>query len=430
MAISRISIGPGEVAGYFSRLKAGFDELGVPCEHIVLSANKFSYQESDYFLKEVFLHVAPLRKSKSSLIRRFGWALEICVRLAVLLYSLVRFDVFIFAGFGSFFRFYELPLLKLFGKKIIVVYFGSDARPPLFSGRHLDDVDGFVDSVSAHVETARLVKQIQKVEQYADVIINHTATAQFFSRSFVRFVATGMPIESSNASPPDTAGESKTIRILHAPSRPLAKGSLVFRQILDELRTEGHSIDFVELIGVPNNVVLQELQNCHFVVDELYSDVPLAMLATEAAQFGKPVVVGGYYADQFKIDNPDPELPPSLYVDPVDIKQAIRKMINDPEFRLTLGKQAQDFIQNNWGTRKVAENYLRLIDGDIPKHWVCSPMALHYYWGWGLSKENWRKQVVEYVSRLGSDALMLNHNPKLKQRVLDEIQQDKGASKA
>lgn len=430
MAISRISIGPGEVAGYFSRLKAGFDELGVPCEHIVLSANKFSYQESDYFLKEAFLHVAPLRKSKNSLIRRFGWSLEICVRLAVLLYSLVRFDVFIFAGFGSFFRFYELPLLKLFGKKIIVVYFGSDARPPLFSGRHLDDVDGFVDSVSAHVETARLVKQIQKVEQYADVIINHTATAQFFSRSFVRFVATGMPIDSSNASAPDTVEESKTIRILHAPSRPLAKGSLVFRQILDELRKEGYTIDFVELIGVPNSVVLQELQNCHFVVDELYSDVPLAMLATEAAQFGKPVVVGGYYADQFKIDNPDPELPPSLYVDPVDIKQAIRKMINDTEFRLTLGKQAQDFIQNNWGTRKVAENYLRLIDGDIPKNWVCSPMELHYYWGWGLSKENWRKQVVEYVSRLGSDALMLNHNSKLKQRVLDEIQQDKGASKA
>lgn len=430
MAIRRISIGPGEVAGYFSRLKAGFDELGVPCEHIVLSANKFSYQESDYFLKEVFLHVAPLRKSKNSLIRRFGWALEICVRLAVFLYSLVRFDTFIFAGSGSFFRFYELPLLKLFGKKIIVVYFGSDARPPLFSGRHLDDTGGYVDSASAHDESVYLITQIRRVEKYADVIINHTATAQFFSRSFVRFVAIGMPIDSSTVSPPDTAGESKTIRILHAPSRPLAKGSLVFRQILDELRTEGYSIEFVGLIGVPNSVVLQELQNCHFVVDELYSDVPLAMLATEAAQFGKPVVVGGYYAGQFKTDNPDLEFPPSLYVDPADIKQAIRKMIDDREFRLSLGKQAQDFIQNNWGTRKVAENYLRLIEGNIPEHWTCTPMTLTYYWGWGLSKENWRKQVREYVSKLGSDALMLNHNPKLKQRVLDEIQQDKGAPTA
>lgn len=430
MAIRRVSIGPGEVAGYFSRLKTGFDELGVPCEHFVLSANKFSYQESDYFLKELFLRVASLRNGKNSLICRLGRALQICVRLVVFLYSLVRFDVFIFAGFGSFFRFYELPLLKFFGKKIIVVYFGSDARPPLFSGRHLDDTGGYVDSVSAHDESVYLITQIRRVEKYADVIINHTATSQFFSRSFVRFIAIGLPINNSNALPPANTGESKTIRILHAPSRPLAKGSLVFRQILDELRTEGYSIDFVELIGVPNSVVLQELQNCHFVVDELYSDVPLAMLATEAAQFGKPVVVGGYYADQFKIDNLDPELPPSLYVDPVDIKQAIRKMIDDREFRLTLGKQAQDFIQNNWGTRKVAENYLRLLEDDIPEHWTCMPMSLPYYWGWGLSKENWRKQVGEYVSRLGSDALMLNHNPKLKQRVLDEIQQDKGAPTA
>jgi glycosyltransferase involved in cell wall biosynthesis len=430
MAIERISIGPGEVAGYFSRLKAGFDELGVPCEHFLLSANKFDYQESNYYLKEIFLRVAPLRKSKNSLVRWLGWALEICVRLAVFLYSLVQFDVFIFSGFGSFFRFYELPLLKLFGKKIIIVYFGSDARPPLFNGRHLDDIGGYVDSNSAHDEAEYLVKQIRRVEQYADVIINHTATAQFFSRSFVRFVAIGMPIDLTTLPSNDAAVESNTIRILHAPSRPLAKGSLIFRKILEELTNEGYSIEFVELVGVPNGIVLQELRNCHFVLDELYSDVPLAMLAAEAAQFGKPVVVGGYYADQFRTDNSDLELPPSLYVDPADIKQAIRKMIDDREFRLTLGRAAQAFVRANWNVRSVANNYLRLIKDDIPDHWTCTPMSLPYYWGWGLSKENWRKQVGEYVSRLGSDALMLNHNPKLKQLVLDEIQQNTGARTA
>lgn len=431
MKVRRISIGPGEVAGYFSRLKAGFDELGVPCEHFALTPNIFSYEESDYFLKGIFQRISPLRESDSFLIRRLGWAIEVGIRFAALVYALIRCDVFIFFGFGSFFRFYELPILKLLRKKILVIYLGSDARPPIFSGRHLDDVGEFVDADSAFGEAQRMVAKIQRVERYADVIINHTATAQLFSRSFVRFIAVGMPIHvADNSSAICAVGQTKVIRIVHAPSRPLAKGSLAIRQAVDELSVEGYTIDFVELVGVSNTVVLQELQQCDFVVDELYSDVPMGMLATEAALFGKPVIVGGYYAEQYKIDNPDAELPPSIYVAPENIKGAIRELIDDREYRLSLGRQASEFIKRNWDASKVAGNYLRLIEGNYPKDWECSPVALPYYWGWGLSKESWRKQVGEYVKALGDEALFLDHNPNLKQMVLDEIQQARDARPA
>ena len=40
--------------------------------------------------------------------------------------------------------------------------------------------------------------------------------------------------------------------------------------------------------------ILAELARCDFVIDQLYSDYPLPGLATEAAWFGKPTVVGGY----------------------------------------------------------------------------------------------------------------------------------------
>lgn len=418
--VRRISIGPGEFAGYFSRLKAGFDELGVPCEHFVLSANKFSYQESGYFLKGTYQRIAKFSESRNGAIRLIGRFLLLAVRLAVFGYALLQCDVFIFSGFTSFLGFRELPLLKLLGKKVLVVYLGSDARHPIFSGRHLDDEGGYVDPASAYEEAARLVRHIQKVEQYADLIVNHTGTAQFFSRPFIRFMAVGMPIESGTDAPTDTK-QASSIRILHAPSRPLAKGSAVFRQVINELRAEGYSIDFVELTGVPNSAVLQELQKCDFVVDELYSDVPLAMLATEAAMFGKPVVVGGYYAKQCKDQNPDLEFPPSYFVEPDEIKPAIRKMIDDREFRRDLGNRAHTFIRGNWNARKVAQHYLLMMANNVPESWVSNPLTLDYYWGWGLSKENWRKQVGGYISKLGAEALLLDHNPRLKKMVLDEI---------
>ena len=226
--------------------------------------------------------------------------------------------------------------------------------------------------------------KIHKVERYADVIINHTATSQYFSRSLVSLLAIGIPINGRVDAV--KASQRQSIRILHAPSRPLAKGSLVFRQVVDELIAEGYSIDLVELVGVPNRVVLKELQNCDFVIDELYSDTPLAMFATEAAMFGKPAIVGGYYAAQLSADNQYSVLPPSLYVAPEEIKQAIRKMIDDKEFRTDMGNRAHDFILNNWSARMVAKNYLRLIEGDIPKQWIINPKELDYCWGWGLSK--------------------------------------------
>lgn len=421
MSTVRVSIGPGEVAGYFSGLKTGLDELQIPSEHFMLMPNKFGYQESGYFLKSTYLQFAKLRNSSFSVIKYIGYFLEALLRLCVFFYAVMRFNVFIFPGSGSFFKFKELFILKLLNKRIIVVYLGSDARPAYLSGKHLDDLSVSYDAVAAQKEVLKQISCIRKVEKYADVIVNHTATGQFFKRDFIRLNVLGMPIDRAEIQS-KINNQNKTIRILHAPSRPFAKGSFYFRQVIEELRVEGYKIDFVELTGVPNSKVMNELAICDIVLDELYSDVPMAMFATEAALFSKPVIVGGYYADLYKIDNPSIEIPPSLYVLPSEIKEAIRKLIDDLDFRLALGKRANAYVNKYWNVKVVAQNYLRLIqDEPIPDNWICDPNHLSYYWGWGLSQDNWRLQVGEYVAKFGSQALQLDHHPHLKQKVLNEV---------
>lgn len=422
MKIKRISIGPGEIGGYFTNLKAGFDEINIPSEHFVLMPNKFGYQESNYFLKNVYVQVAKLRNVKVLPVIYLGLFLEATVRLFVLLYALIRCDIFIIPGFGSFFKFYELPLIKFLGKKIIVVYVGSDARPSYFSGKNLDDLKQPHDRSLLKKEVLKQVLFISKVEKYADLIINHTATAQFFERNFIRLQALGTPVRNNPSMVKSKPEHIGLTRILHAPSRPHAKGSEIFRQIIGELCEEGYKINLIELKGVPNSIVLNEMANCDFVLDELYSDAPMAMLGTEAAAFSKPVIVGGYYAEQYRIDNPSSQSPPTLYVQPSEIKTAIRKLIDDEEFRLDLGRRAFEFVTHDWSVNAVAKNYLRLIRNEpIPDNWVCNPTSLPYIWGWGLSKDNWRVQMSEYISHCGAESLMLDHNPELKQKILDEV---------
>jgi len=419
----RISIGPGEIAGYFSNLKSGFDDLGVPCEHFSLLPNKFGYPESDYFLRGIYLKLSKLSLINSILTNAFIYPLQVLLRLVIFVYAIIRYDVFIFSGFGSFFKFYELPLLKLLKRKVIVVYLGSDARPSYLSGRYLDDFEKDFEPSELNQEVVRQVRLIRKVEKYADIIVNHTATSQLFLRNFVRLHAVGMPVRGLKVAQFEVSNQSNSVRILHAPSRPNAKGTFFFRQVIEELRIEGYSIDFVELINVPNCVVLEELSRCDFVLDELFSDVPMAMLATEAAMYAKPVVVGGYYAEQYVRDNPSSGYPPALFVLPSEIKNTVRKLIDEEVFRLKLGKQAASFIEKKWSAKVVAGNYMRLVDvKKIPSDWICNPLNLSNYWGWGLSKQNWRAQLSKYISLCGSASLQLEHHPHLKQEILNEVE--------
>jgi hypothetical protein len=429
VAVRRIAIGPGEVAGYFSRLKAGFDAIGIPCDHYVLAPDEFSYGESDYFLAPAFRTAARLFRGRTRLARVAMSAATATLRGTAFFHALARCDVFILPGFGGYLGFFELGLLRLLGKRTVVVYLGSDARPPFFSGRHLDDSAGLVEPRVARVEAVSMLRRIRRVERNAHAIVNHTATAQFFERSFTKLLALGIPAipdprvgaaATAERSLPQ-AGVFDVCRVLHAPSRPIAKGSAKIRKIVQELRDEGDAIELVELVGVPNQTVLAELAACDFVVDELYSDSPMAALAAEAARFGKPTVVGGFYASQFAADNAGLPIPPSLFVAPDDMKGAIRRLVRDRQFRKELGVAAQAFVRDVWSGAATAERYLLMLGDRQPLEWVCCPAEVAYIHGWGLSTEQWRTQVAAYVEALGPGALLLGHAPELERKVLNAI---------
>lgn len=66
----------------------------------------------------------------------------------------------------------------------------------------------------------------------------------------------------------------KEIRVIHAPSNPIIKGTQVIRTIVRQLQNEGYAIHYVELNQKPNIEVLEELQKSHISINELYSFTP------------------------------------------------------------------------------------------------------------------------------------------------------------
>lgn len=418
-----ISIGPGEVAGYFGRLRDGFEALGVPCEHFLyIPPHKFAYSSPGYFLKRAFDALARV-EGRGRIGRYAARIADKVIRLIGLAYAMIRYDVFIFSGYGSFFRFLELPLLRLLGKRIIVVYLGSDARPPYLSGKHLDDREGVFDPSGIAVEARALRRRMARVERYASVIVNHTGTAQFAERTFVRLSDVGMPmpIWPGNASPGNASIDMKSseapLRVLHAPSRPVAKGTHRVREAVARMQAEGIAIELVELSGVPNSEVLRHLAECDLVIDQLYSDVPLATFSAEAASFGKPVIVGSLYVEKFGADNPGEDRAPTIFIDPDELEPVLRRLVADGNLRRSEGERNRLFLAKRCAPREVAARYLQLVEGHIPEAWIADPEQLDYVGGWGLSETAWRDQMARYLAAVGEDGLQLGN--RLRRRIMD-----------
>jgi hypothetical protein len=239
----------------------------------------------------------------------------------------------------------------------------------------------------------------------------------------VNWFALGVPVDFSNAdkaqAAPEDAAPGRPVRILHSPSHPAAKGSVKIKEAIDRLRARGHAIDYVELTNRPNSEVIAEIRRCDFVVDQLYSDTPMAMFPAEAATHGKPAIVCGYGLEALKQFVPDGMWPPTHNCQPDQIETAIEALITDPERRQGLGRQARQFVTERWQASAVAGRFLRLIEGDIPEDWWIRPEDVEYHHGAAQTVEATKRKVRAMVEAYGVASLQLAHRPALERGLLE-----------
>ncbi len=164
--------------------------------------------------------------------------------------------------------------------------------------------------------------------------------------------------------------------------------------------------------------VLVELRRCDFIIDEAYSDTPMSVTAAEAASFGKPTVVGGYYAADIRASIPDDLMPPSLFCHPDMIESAIDSLILDPVGRVALGARARCFVEARWSAVEVSRRYMAMIRGDVPPDWYCNPQDISYVHGCGVSAPQLRETLRRFLDAGGPRAFCLEDKPVLKARLL------------
>jgi len=345
-------------------------------------------------------------------------------------YAMFRYDVFIF-GFGkSLLRSnLDLPILRVLGKTVISnLAHGSEARPPFINGATQTK-----EGVPASLEKLRS-SALRSRKRVAMHVVNSSfvigapfSTTHFVSSRLINWFALGVPFHGGYTCEDSYqelltsvhVAESRPIRILHSPSHPALKGSSIIFEAIKRLKQRGHAIEFILIHGRPFKEVMEEIQRCDFVIDQLYSDTPMAGFATESAWFGKPAVVGGYGLDRLKGFVPDSMWPPSKTCSPDQFEQAIEELIVDVEQRQRLGREAQAFVRDRWSAVEVARRYLWLIEGDIPEEWWLDPNDVIYVEGCGQSVAQSQQTIRDLVAAHGVESLQLSQRPELEAAFLE-----------
>jgi len=420
----RVFLGLQEIAGYYTRVRDGMLELGVAATFIDLSDHPFEYGHVESFPLARAIKSAMRRRQlesprSASAMRLLLW--EIVLRLLLLIWAVFKFDFFIF-GFGSSFLkrpLIDLKVLKFFRKRVVFVFHGSDARPAYLDGSIA--TDGQEGTARHFADLARATEQrVSAIDRHADYIVDNALSAHFHKRPCVHWIVVGVPsvAPSNDALPNDEFVRSRrSVRILHSPSHPESKGTSRIRQAIVDVRARGFEIEYVEISGRPHADVLGELMRCDLVVDQLYSDTPMATFATEAAQFGKPAIVGGYGALAFQRMLPADAIPPVLYCHPDDLESSIERLVADPTLRTAMGHAAQRFVESRWTQRDVAARLLRLLQGSCPESWLFDPNEIRYCHGYGLNEDQARGRVAEIIAEGGVEALRLRDKPDLEDRL-------------
>lgn len=412
----RVFVGPLEVAGIGAGFVQGLRAHGASADLVCAYTHRFAYgmQAMPSRLVQWWTHWGTRRAALPAsrpLAKAFAFALQHLLGWAVLAWAVPRYDAFVFLyGETITNTGLELTLLRWLGKRTVVVFVGSDARPPYIDGGWFP-ADRPFDPQAVQRATIRQQRKVTRLERQASLCVNALATAHFHRRRFVDWFALGIP---RAAQPPASPPNGATLRVLHSPSHPVLKGTAQIRAAVEGLRANGVAIELVTIEGRPNAEVMQALRDCDLAIDQLYSDTPMAAFATEAASVGRPVLVGGYQAGHVPADAAGLPMPPTCFVHPDALESTLEALAADRAECERLGAQARAFVAEHWSPAVVGARLLRLLRGDVPAAWWREPAQVNHLHGCGLAEDAVRERVRTLVDRFGAGALQLDDKPALR----------------
>lgn len=179
-------------------------------------------------------------------------------------------------------RDYEFKFLKSKNIKIVCMFVGSDIRSIKLTNAYAkkNKIDTPTNysvfenkyTLSSSYDMDKL-KLAQSADKYANLVFNHKICQMSYLQS-KQYSWPYMYDKSKFFKDNSKFLNLESIKVLHAPSSPLAKGTSLVRAAIKKLEIEKYNIEYIELQNMPNRVVLDHLKSSHIVLNQFYAFTP------------------------------------------------------------------------------------------------------------------------------------------------------------
>lgn len=258
----------------------------------------------------------------------------------------------------------DMPILKIFGKKIIMDYLGSDIRLNSLSTKnnpysHLRPPKNKISTYEWIIKLRMHWQSLWFDKCLAARLLSAHAATSIPLHKIVNNLWINTTLDLTSFHPQFKINNIPVI--VHAPTNFQTKGTKYVEKAINELKEEGYNFSYRMFHGVPHNQVLEFIKNeADIVVDQLLSG-GFGTLSMEGMSSGK--VVCCYLQEDMTKMVPDI---PIINCSIDNIKNKLAWLITNPQQRLEIGKKGWQFAKEHYD-RNINNEQLWNLYQDILK---------------------------------------------------------------
>lgn len=241
-------------------------------------------------------------------------------------------------------KFFEIPLLHLAGKKVILNTYGGDVATPRLKRRpdlKYSLYDGYMADPQYRVyDEETIARNTRRLEKQADFIISAIDHVDYLERVDEYFHLRCIDTHSIR---PHYSVQNQVPVFVHAPNHRLVKGTDKIIDVIDSLNKRGFPCELKIVENTSNAELLKIIKESDAVIDQLLLGT-YARLAIEAMALGKPVFC--YLRQDLYQFNPIWTNCPIIDVDPDNLENELEVFLKSvPEERLKIGKKSREYVE-------------------------------------------------------------------------------------
>ena len=280
-------------------------------------------------------------------------------RYIVFLWSLLRYDIFQYYFnqhqlSDTIIEYFELKLLKIAGKRIMLSIYGSDA---FIRGMKALDGQDLIDILK--LDYPRILEVEDKVKtnlkigsKYADYIYGCPPHIDIMPR--VDYVKNPICIDVTEWEN-IKANNNKIVKIAHLSNHRNIKGTKYIIDTCDQLNSTSFVVELDVIEKASREEAKRRLSEADIFVDQLIIGV-YGMAAVEAMALGKPVI--SYLREDISSFDGFKEWKgcPIVVADPNTIYDQLLKLITNPSLRKELGIKGRNYVEKRHSIDAISKS--------------------------------------------------------------------------